>query len=173
LRWAAAGALLLALAFGGCATPYMSVGRPNLHIKASTGDRTIFAVTNAAVEIERVTPGCRGESEGKVYLKSGADSLHLPSGRLSNLVFSFRTSSLFWQKESITTYTTLVRPREGFTYEATVAYADSLYTIDILEIPPAAPLTASSPARTSPPANARRAQRALSLSPRAISARTG
>ena len=93
-------------------------------------------MTNAAVEIERVMPGCRGESEGKVSLKGGADSLHLPAGRLSNLVFSFRTSSLFWQSESITTYTTLIRPREGFTYEATVAYADGLYNIDILEVAP-------------------------------------
>jgi hypothetical protein len=137
LRWNA-GSLLaaLALAVGGCATPYVSVGRPNLHIKTSMGDRTLFAATNAAVEIERVLPGCRGESEGKVYLKSGVDSLHLPPGRLSNLVFSFRTSSLFWQSESITKYTMLVRPREGFTYDATVAYADNLYTIDIVEIAP-------------------------------------
>jgi hypothetical protein len=136
LRWAAAGALLVVLAMGGCATPYVSAGRPNLHIKTSTGDRTIFAATNAAVEVERVTPGCRGESEGKVYLQSGVDTLHLSTGRVTNLVFSFRTSSLFWQYQSTTTYATLIRPREGFTYQATVAYADSLYTIDIHEIGP-------------------------------------
>jgi hypothetical protein len=133
MRWAA-GALLVALVVGGCATPYVGLGRPNLHVKTSTGDRTIFAATNAAVEIERVTPGCRGESEGKVYLKAGADSLHLPAGRLSNLVFSFGTSSLFWQTRSITTYTTLIRPREGFTYEATVAYSGGLYSVDIVEV---------------------------------------
>jgi hypothetical protein len=136
LRRAAAGALLLVLAIGGCATPYLSGGRPNLHVRTSTGDRTIFAATNAAVEVERVTPACRSESEGKVYLKSGVDSLHLPPGRVTNLVFSFRTSSLFWQYQSTTTYTTLIRPREGYTYQATVAYADSLYTIDIHEIGP-------------------------------------
>jgi hypothetical protein len=136
LRSAANGvglALVIALVTGGCAIPYAGIGPPNLQIKTSTGARTIFGVTNAALEIERVTPDCRGVSEGKVYLRDAPDSLHLPAGRLSNLVFSFRTSSLFWGTESTTTYTTLIRPREGFRYEVTIAYAEGLYTIDIIE----------------------------------------
>ena len=30
----------------------------------------------------------------------------------------------------------LIRPREGFTYDAVVAYADGLFSIDIVEIAP-------------------------------------
>jgi len=36
----------------------------------------------------------------------------------------------------MTNYATLIRPREGYVYEASVAYASGLYTIDILEIAP-------------------------------------
>ena len=135
----AAVVLVVALTAGGCATPYIGAGSPNLHVKTTTGDRTIFAATSAAIEVERVTPGCQGVSEGKVYLANlgrTADSLHLPAGRLSNLVFSFRTSSLWGQWESTTKYAMLIRPREGFTYEATVAYADGLYSVDIFEVAP-------------------------------------
>src|SRR5262249_17538284 len=58
-------------------------------------------------------------------------------GRLSNLVFKFRTSSLLsGGAAGVTRYTTLIRPREGYSYEATVAYESSLFTIVILEIAP-------------------------------------
>ena len=79
-------------------------------------------------------PGCHGEVEGEIFLRGQADSIHLPAGRLSNLVFKFRTSSLFGQTARTTSYAMLIRPREGYTYEAAVPYNDGLFSIDIVEI---------------------------------------
>ena len=132
-------ALVVALTLGACAlpSPYASDGRHNLVVKTTTGARTPLAATNAWLEIQRVLPGCHGTAEGEVFLKGPVDSLHLPAGRLSNLVFKFRTSSLLsGGAAGVTRYTTLIRPREGYSYEATVAYESSLFTIDILEIAP-------------------------------------
>jgi hypothetical protein len=36
----------------------------------------------------------------------------------------------------VTSYATLIRPREGYSYEAVVIYENSLFTIEILEIGP-------------------------------------
>src|SRR5215470_1010144 len=86
-------AFAVALIFAGCALsiPYSSVGPNNLHIRTTTGARTPFAATNAWLEVQRVMPGCRGEAEGEIFLRGQDDSIHLPAGRLSNLVFKFRT----------------------------------------------------------------------------------
>ncbi len=129
------GTLSAALILGACAAPYISVGQPNLSVRADTGARTIFAATNAWLGIQRVLPGCRGETEGEVFLR-GPVSLHLPPGRLSNLVFKLRTSSMWGQWSRETSYTTLIRPRPGFTYEAAISYDSDLFTIDIIEIAP-------------------------------------
>lgn len=132
-------ALVIALTINACAlpNPYVSDGRHNFVVKTTTGARTPLAATNAWLEIQRVLPGCRGTADGEVFLKGPVDSLHLPAGRLSNLVFKFRTSSLLsGGAAGVTSYTTLIRPREGYRYEATVAYESSLFTIDILEIAP-------------------------------------
>ena len=112
-------AFAVALICADCALsiPYSSVGPHNLHISTATGARTPFAATNAWLEIQRVMPGCRGEVEGEIFLRGSADSIHLPAGRLSNLVFKFRTSSLLGQTARTTSYATLIRPREGYTYE--------------------------------------------------------
>jgi len=130
-------AVVVALMVGACASSqYLSVGQHNLHVRTATDAGEPLAATRAWLEIQRVVPGCRGEVEGEVFLRGPLESLHLPTGRLSNLVFKFRTSSLFWGNSAMTNYATLIRPREGYVYEASVAYASGLYTIDILEIAP-------------------------------------
>jgi hypothetical protein len=131
------GALVVALTISACVlpSPYASEGRHNLVVNTTTGTRTPVAATNAWLEIQRVLPGCRGAAEGEIFLRGPVDSLHLPTGRLSNLVFKFRTSSLLsGGAAGVTSYATLIRPREGYRYEATVTYESSLFTIDILEI---------------------------------------
>jgi len=90
----------------------------------------------AWLEVQRVAPGCRGEVEGEIHLSGPVASMHLPAGRLSNLVFKFPTSSLFWQTSSTTSYSTLIQPREGHTCEATVTHKSGLFTIDIGECAP-------------------------------------
>jgi len=134
--------LVIALGLGACAStnPYLGEGRPNMVIRTDTGERTLRSATNAWVEVQRVVvPGCHAESEGQVSLRSPVESLHLPAGRLTNLVFKFRTSSFGSGALSATDYTTLIRPRESFTYEATVTYNAGLFSVDILERAPGAP----------------------------------
>jgi hypothetical protein len=134
----AVSALVLALTCSACtiSSQYLSVGRNNLHVKTTTNAGELLAATNAWLEIQRVLPGCRGEVEGEVFLRGPLNSLHLPPGRLSNLVFKFRTSSLLTSSSGMTSYTTLIRPREDYAYEAAVTYSGGLFTIDILEIAP-------------------------------------
>ena len=115
--------------------PTMLAGLPHTMTRQARV-RLPLAATRAWLEVQRVTSDCRGEVEGEVYLKGPVDSLHLPVGRLSNLVVKFRTSSLLSQSSGMTSYSTLIRPREGHTYEATVDYKSGLFTIDIIEIAP-------------------------------------
>jgi hypothetical protein len=68
--------------------------------------------------------------------RAPVNSLYLPVGRTSNLVFKFRTSSLLSRSSALTSYSTLIRPRAGHMYETTVTYKSGLFTIDIVEIAP-------------------------------------
>ena len=116
--------------------PYSGASPHNMYVKTTTQAGEPLAATRAWLEVQRVTPGCHGEVEGEIYLSGPVDSLYLPVERASNLVFKFRTSSLFSQTSATTSYATLVRPREGHTYEAIVTYKSGLFTIDIIEIAP-------------------------------------
>jgi len=128
----------IALTCGGCAlsTPYAGEGPHNMQVRTTTDAGEPLAATRAWLAVQRVTSDCRGEVEGEIYLRGPVDSLHLPVGRLSNLVFKFRTSSLLSQSSGMTSYSTLIRPREGHAYEATVDYRSGLFTIDLIEIAP-------------------------------------
>jgi hypothetical protein len=130
--------LATALLCAGCAPsiPYSSAGPHNMYVKTTTDSGEALAATRAWLEVQRVTPGCHGEVEGEIYLRGPVDSLYLPVGRPSNLVFKFRTSSLLSQSSAMTSYSMLIRPREGHTYEATVTYKSGLFTINIVEIAP-------------------------------------
>ena len=127
-----------ALICAGCVPtiPYLSAGPHNMYVKTTTDAGEPLAATRVWLEVQRVTPGCHAEVEGEIYLRGPVDSLYVPVGRPSNLVFKFRTSSLFSQTSGTTSYATLIRPREGHTYEATVTYKSGLFTIDIIEIAP-------------------------------------
>ena len=107
-----------------------------MRVRTTTDAGEPLTATRAWLEVQRVMSDCRGEVEGELYLRGPVDSLHLPVGRLSNLVIKFRTSSLLSQSSGLTNYSTLIRPREGYTYEATVNYNSALFTIDIIEIAP-------------------------------------
>ena len=137
-RFRSTAAFATALICAGCALsiPYSSVGPPNMRVKTTTDAGEPLAATRAWLEVQWVTPGCHGEVEGEIYLSGPVDSLYLPVGRASNLVFKFRTSSLLSQSSAMTSYSTLIRPRDGHTYEATVTYKSCLFTIDIVEIAP-------------------------------------
>jgi hypothetical protein len=67
-------------------------------------------------------------------LRPPADAAHLPEERLSELVFRFHTHG--GGAESLTSYATLLRPRAGHAYEATVNYDAGFYDVEIREIGP-------------------------------------
>jgi len=137
-RFRPAAVPVTALICAGCALtiPYSGAGPHNMYVKTTMDAGEPLAATRAWLEVQRVTPECRGEVEGEIYLRGPADWLYLPVGRPSNLVFKFRTSSLLSQSSAMTSYSTLIRPREGHTYEATVTYKSGLFTINIVEIAP-------------------------------------
>jgi hypothetical protein len=72
-----------------------------MRITTATDAGAPLAATRAWLEVQRVAPDCHGEVEGELYLRGPVDSLHLPVGRLSNLVFKFRTSSLMSQSSAM------------------------------------------------------------------------
>jgi hypothetical protein len=107
-----------------------------MYVMTTTDAGEPLAATRAWLEVQRVTSGCHGEVEGEIYLRGPVDSLYLPVGQPSNLVFKFRTSSPLSQSSAMSSYSTLIRPREGQTYQAAVTYKSGLFTIDIVEIAP-------------------------------------
>jgi hypothetical protein len=80
---------------------------------------------------------CRAEYVGShnVWAPLGqtADPVHLPEERLSLLGFEFHQHGNI---ERSTSYKTLMRPRAGQTYEASVNYDAGLYDVEIREIGP-------------------------------------
>jgi hypothetical protein len=136
-RWGTALAVALSCAACSLSMPYLSTGSHNMRITTATDAGAPLAATRAWLEVQRVAPDCHGEVEGELYLRGPVDSLYLPVGRLSNLVFKFRTSSLMSQSSAMTSYSTLIRPRDGHMYETSVTYKSGLFTIDIIEISPA------------------------------------
>jgi hypothetical protein len=117
--------------------PYLSTGSRNMRITTATRAGAPLATTRAGLEVQRVAPDCHGEVEGELYPRGPVEPLHLPVGRLSNLVFKFRTSSRMSQSSATTSYSTSIRPRDGHMYETSVTYKSGLFTIDITEISPA------------------------------------
>lgn len=126
---------------GACSTAvlYHESGTPNLHLSTtSTGEFLSFTVVH--LDINRVTADCRAEYVGTLNLwaplplRPPADAAHLPEDRLSQLVFKFKTHG--GNRESLTSYATLLRPRAGHTYEAAVNYNAGLYEVEIREISP-------------------------------------
>ena len=69
-RFRSTAAFATALICAGCALsiPYSSVGPPNMRVKTTTDAGEPLAATRAWLEVRRVTPGCRGEVEGEIYL---------------------------------------------------------------------------------------------------------
>jgi hypothetical protein len=106
--------------------PYPEVSPGNLVV------RTELSGARAALHVRRVNADCSGEYEGTVALDRSPVSVGLPAGRPSYLVFSFDTSSFFSGSRS-TSVGTLIEPRAGYRYDATVTYRDGLYNVTLRE----------------------------------------
>ena len=130
----AALACAVALAAAGCAggKPYPDVAPKNLTVKTSSSAR-------AALGVHGVDAQCRTEYLGTVALDKTAAEVGIPAERWSYLVFDFSTSSFLGGRRTSTTFETLLKPRAGYRYEASVSYRDDIYNVVIREQSPRGP----------------------------------
>jgi hypothetical protein len=123
---------------GACSTTvfYNEPGAPNLRFRATSNGR-FLTYTSIQLNIHRVTADCRTEYVGShnvwTLLGPASDPVHLPEERLSLLAFEFHQHGNI---EHWSSYKTLLRPRAGQTYEATVNYDAGLYDVEIHETGP-------------------------------------
>ena len=129
---AAALACTAAFALAACASGKHypdSVAPKNLSIKTSSSAR-------AALGVHGVGPQCHTEYLGTVTLDKSSAEIGLPAERWSYLVFDFATSSFLGGRRTNTTFETLLKPRAGYRYEASVTYRDDIYNVVIREQSP-------------------------------------
>jgi len=129
---------LLLLAVGllaGCSSirPYPNNLDKNLQIRTETGSGSIFSSTRASVGIYRVDGQCRIEYEGTIDLDKPVVLVGLPSDRLSYLIFSFFSSSLFGHARTSMSQETLLRTRTSYSYQIDVSYRNSIYNVVVRE----------------------------------------
>jgi len=128
---------LMAVFLTGCSglKTYSNDLDKNLHITTETDSGSVFSNVRAGVDIYKVNPDCTTEYDGTVKLDDPSVDIGIPSGRSSYLVFVFASSGLF-SADSSTTYDTLLRPREGYRYDANVSYKEDIYNVAINEVSP-------------------------------------
>ena len=105
----------------------------NLRIITETDSGSVFSRVDAAVDIHEVKADCSTEYAGTVRLDNSSIDIGIPTGRSSYLVFVFESSGFFSGDSSIT-YNTLIRPRVGYRYDASVSYKDDIYNVIINEV---------------------------------------
>jgi hypothetical protein len=111
---------------------YQNSGTPNLRLNTTSTGR-FLTVTAVHLDVHRVAADCSAEFMGSVSLQSPSAAIHLPEEQSSQLVFKFLT---YGNGERLTTYTTLLRPRTGHSYAATVTYDEGFYDVELREIGP-------------------------------------
>jgi hypothetical protein len=79
---------------------------------------------------------CRTEYLGTVALDKPSAEIGIPAERWSYLVFDFSTSSFLAAKRTRISLETLLKPRAGYRYEASVTYRDDIYNVVIREQSP-------------------------------------
>jgi hypothetical protein len=133
------GAVLLAAGLlAGCSgmKTYLDTAPKNLLIRTETTSGSILSKVRAAVHIHRVNTNCRTEYQGTVELGERSVHLGLPVDRVSLVAFVFNTSATFGGSSGSVRVEHLLTPRAGYTYQANVSYADSIYNVVLREIDP-------------------------------------
>jgi hypothetical protein len=112
---------------------YPDTSPKNLIVKTEARSGSVFSSARVAVHIHQVDANCRTEYLGTVQLNEPTVEIGIPPERLSFLVFNFRTSSFLGGSSGSINYETLLRPRAGYTYDASARYADGIYHVVIRE----------------------------------------
>jgi hypothetical protein len=128
------GAVLLVACAG--AVRYADTGERNLAIRTEASSGSAFSSVKAVLGVHAVDAQCKLTYEGYVELDRPLVQVGIPPGRLSYLVFEFASSSFLGGTRGSITQETLLRPRQGATYDVRVSYQNELYEVAIRETPP-------------------------------------
>lgn len=112
---------------------YQSDLENNLQITAETDSGSVFSNVKVAVDIHKVNTDCSTIYAGTIQLDDSSKNIGIPTDRSSYLVFVFEKSGIF-SAETSTTYNTLIRPRNGYSYIAEVSYKENIYNVIINEV---------------------------------------
>ena len=115
---------------------YPDTSPKNLVVKTEASSGSAFSRTRVAVHIHEVDATCRTTYLGTVQLNEPSVEIGIPPDRLSYLEFSFFSSSFLGGSSGTIHSATLLRPRAGYTYDASARYADGIYHVVIRESDP-------------------------------------
>jgi hypothetical protein len=127
--------LLAAGLLAGCSgiKTYPETSPRNLVVKTEARSGSVLGRTRVSVHIHEVDASCRTQYLGTVQLSEPTVEIGLPPERPSYLVFNFHSSSFLGGSSGSINYETLLRPRAGYTYDATARYTDGIYQVEIRE----------------------------------------
>ena len=130
-----AACLLGAGLLAGCSgiKTYPDTSPRNLVVKTDARSGSVWGRVRVSVHIHEVDASCRTQYLGTVQLNDPSVEIGLPPERPSYLVFNFYSSSFLGGSTGSINYETLLRPRAGYTYDATARYADGIYLVEIRE----------------------------------------
>jgi len=93
-----------------------------------------FALFKIGAVLVAVDPGLGFRNLGQCLKEAKPLAfIGIPQGRPSYLVFNFSSSSFLGGSRGSISYDTLLRPRAGYTYDASARYADGIYYVVIRE----------------------------------------
>jgi hypothetical protein len=130
-----AASLLGVVLLAGCSgiKTYPDASPRNLVVRTEASSGSMLAKSRVSVHIHEVDASCRTEYLGTVQLNEPTVEIGIPAGRPSLLVFSFYNSSFLGGTTGNINYETLLRPRAGYTYDATARYREGIYYVSIRE----------------------------------------
>ncbi|HEY7657146.1 MAG TPA: hypothetical protein VH881_09815 [Burkholderiales bacterium] len=130
-----AASLLGVVLLAGCSgiKTYPDASPRNLVVRTEASSGSMLAKSRVSVHIHEVDASCRTEYLGTVQLNEPTVEIGIPAGRPSLLVFSFYNSSFLGSSTGSISYETLLRPRAGYTYDATARYREGIYYVSIRE----------------------------------------
>ena len=112
---------------------YPDTSPKNLIVRTDASSGSMLSKTRVSVHIHEIDANCRTEYQGTVQLSEPTVEIGVPAGRPSYLVFNFHNSSFLGGTTGSINYETLLRPRAGYTYDATARYRDGIYYVSIRE----------------------------------------
>ena len=130
-----AACLLGAGLLAGCSgiKTYPDTSPRNLLVRTEASSGSMLSKVRVSVHIHEVDAGCRTHYLGTVQLDEPTVEIGVPAGKPSYLVFNFYNSSFLGGTTGNINYETLLRPRAGYSYDATARYRDGIYYVAIRE----------------------------------------